>query len=190
MRVLFVTPGWSPELDGIGDYTRLLSGELQKTGVQISILTRSSFSKVGSAIPDQSGLSLNVIGAGPRWHFPNLFFTLPAITRLNPDIVHIQYEGYGYNQSFLLPMFWRRLNAYKVATFHEMFFKTKFHKNRDRQLCISSNHVIVNDEFCLDQYKKLNANTDVSKVGVGSNIPVIPTQPQEVGSGPIRICYF
>ncbi|HEY7161626.1 MAG TPA: glycosyltransferase family 4 protein, partial [Acidobacteriota bacterium] len=190
MRILFVTPGWSPEHDGIGDYTCHLSQELQKAGAQVSILTISPFSKVGHSIADESGLSLHVIGAGPRWDLPHLFLTLPAITRLKPDIVHLQYEGYGYNQSFLLPMFWSRLVGYKIATFHEMFFKTKLHKNRDRQLCRLSNHVIVNDEFCLDQYKKLNVNTDVSKVGVGSNIPVIPTESPNAGSGPIRIGYF
>jgi len=190
MRIHFVTPGWSPEHDGIGDYTCRLSQELQRAGARVSILTRSSFSKVGHFIPDESGLSLEVIGVGPRWDLPLLFLTVPAITRVNPDIVHLQYEGYGYNQSFLLPMFWSRLSGQKITTFHEMFFKTKFHKNRDRQLCRLSNHVIVNDEFCLDQYKKLNGNSDVSKIGVGSNIPMITTQPREVGSGPVRIGYF
>jgi glycosyltransferase involved in cell wall biosynthesis len=186
VRVLFLTPGWPPAQNGVGDYTHSLSAELVKRGIEVSVLTPSKLHFMGRRLAATS----SVIGAGPRWDWPLLFALAPKIENLNPDLIHLQYEGFGFHQSFILPYFLRLLKAPKVTTLHEVWFKSDVHRWRDKKICECSKAIIVNDEGCLRRYRQLGTSAEVFKIGVGSNIPVLNTTFQEIDQGPIWIGYF
>jgi glycosyltransferase involved in cell wall biosynthesis len=182
MHILFVTPNWPPAPCGLGDYTWNLSRALVEQGHCVSILTR--YSKL---IDRLAGVEVH---ADVRsWRSPGLFATLPVLKKKSPDVIHLQYEGYGFNQSFFLPALWKLASPRKVLTLHEVWFKNRVHRWRDSFLHRASNHVIVNDQGGLERYQLLGTGVPVSKIGVGANIPLKIENSLSTDS-PIRIGYF
>ncbi|HEX4923974.1 MAG TPA: glycosyltransferase family 4 protein [Bdellovibrionales bacterium] len=182
MHVAFISPRWPPTPCGIGDYTWNLSEALIEAGARVSILTKRM-----PVLEKLEGADIHAVSRG--WRGPGILKFAPLLARLQPDILHLQYEGYGFNQSFLLPALWRAHRGAKVLTLHEVWFKNRLHKLRDSFLHREADHVIVNDQGCLERVQGLGLRAPVAKIGVGANIPLGATDlepPDDV----IRAGYF
>lgn len=164
MRVLLIAPNWSPLVCGIGDYTSYLAQALHEAGTSVSILTRKI-----SNIRIQPDLDMHSVVSS--WRSPTLLRNLSEVNALKADIVHLQYEGFGFDQSFVLPLFWKSLSSPRVLTMHEIWFKSAIHKWRDSLLWNSSDQVIVNDQSSLERFQKLSTRS-ATKIGVGANLPI------------------
>jgi glycosyltransferase involved in cell wall biosynthesis len=112
------------------------------------------------------------------------------VRRLGVDIVHLQYEGFGFHQSFFLPFFLQAVGKRRVHTLHEVWFTHALHRARDRYLYSLADHLIVNDQGCFERLQALHPRPPITKVGVGMNIPVQETKFQEISERLVQIGYF
>jgi polysaccharide biosynthesis protein PslF len=182
MKVAFITPRWPPTPCGVGDYTLNLSQALKEKGVSVTVLTRQV-----PLLERHDGI--DVLAVSKSWRTLGVMRFLNKLKSIKPDILHLQYEGFGYNQSYTLPAFWRLYGGPKVLTLHEVWFKNFVHRWRDKILQRGADQVIVNDQGCLERYHQLGVDIPVEKVGVGANVPLL-NEPNSPPQDILRVGYF
>ncbi len=90
MRILMITAEYPPMSGGIGDYTRRLTTGLSKLGHEVAIMT----GKQGQAYRDAARIYPVRI---EKWDNSCLPVIRQTIAKLQPDIVHIQYQTGAYD---------------------------------------------------------------------------------------------
>ncbi len=156
MKVLLISAHQPPLICGIGDYTEILTQNLNSAGIEASHIAlvndfRPKFFKGLRVL-------LKVREALSQGHF---------------DLIHLQYEAFSFEQSYLLLLYLTGRQQPLVVTFHEVFQKTKWQQRRDRNLFKKSAAVIVNDRGRFDSLLRLlpEAKEKVHCLWVGSNLP-------------------
>lgn len=77
MKIVMISGSWPPDRCGVGDYTSILSDQLDKAGVEVVRLKRMN------------------------WSLTATFDVKTTLRKTNPDVVHIQYPTVGYGRSLL-----------------------------------------------------------------------------------------
>ena len=115
--VLMVTGEYPPTLGGIGDYTRLLSNELCRQGVDVQLFVPSGSASVGTFSP--------FAGTFAKWSWntlPTLYDTLVAT---QASWLHVQHNASMYGSSlacYYFPRYlrWRGWKGRLAVTFHDI----------------------------------------------------------------------
>lgn len=151
-----------PLICGVGDYTVKLTEELRQQGVEVKHIGLET----EPWIRRLHGLYL-------------LRKIIPELLKNRFDLVHLQYEAFGYGQSYVLPIVLSLCSPRLVVTFHEVFHKNVFQKWRDRFLARSALALNTNDEGRVRDLQSLirNSRIKIYNWGVGSNLPIpVPAQ--------------
>lgn len=90
MRILMISAEYPPMAGGVGDYTRRLSVALSARGHEVAILT----GKQGQAYRDAARIYPVRI---ERWDSSCIPVIRQTVAKLQPDIVHIQYQTGAYD---------------------------------------------------------------------------------------------
>jgi polysaccharide biosynthesis protein PslF len=85
MRVLLISAEYPPTPGGVGDYTALLARHLADAGATVSVLTSGS-----DAISRDGDVTIYPIVQ--RWDWRIARIAREAVARVQPDIVHLQYQ--------------------------------------------------------------------------------------------------
>ncbi|HZD36625.1 MAG TPA: glycosyltransferase family 4 protein, partial [Nitrososphaeraceae archaeon] len=117
LSILLVSPEYPPMPGGVGRYTHNLKTHLARKGVQVSVVCDSR------CHGDYSGISQH----NPR----NSEVLLEIVERLNPDLIHVQYEPglYGLKLDPLNPArsctnidsFYEHCKVPIITTFHSVY---------------------------------------------------------------------
>ena len=96
-----------------------------------------------------------------------------ALSKADFDLIHLQYEAFSFEQSYLLLLYLTNRKQPLIVTFHEVFQKSKWQQWRDRNLLQKSVAVIVNDRGRFDSLLRLlpEAKEKIHCLWVGSNVP-------------------
>ncbi len=178
LTVLQISANLPPIFCGIGDYTGLLSAALRERGVIVENWSQT-----------EADVTSN------NWRAPAVMRAWHGIDFGRFDIVHVQYEPFGFQQSYLLPLLLIKCRGRSrlVITFHEVFQKNRMQVARDRSLARASSALIVNDAGSAKKLQVLlgEAEVPISKVGVGSNIAALSgVEASTVTRGFFRLGYF
>jgi polysaccharide biosynthesis protein PslF len=118
LRVLMLTGEYPPQRGGVADYTARLADGLRQLGHQVSVLT--------SQAPSGAGDDALTFRRVRDWGFGCWPKVEAAVTKLRPDVLHIQHQAGAYQLKGavnLLPLWLRRrrrLRLRTVTTFHDL----------------------------------------------------------------------
>jgi glycosyltransferase involved in cell wall biosynthesis len=119
MKILLVTGSFPPMKCGVGDYSAHLAKYLgREQDTSVAVLTDTA----AASAPADTDFQLLPVARG--WKISDIPPVMRAITRWNPDIVHIQYPTQGYGNRklpWLLPAIACALRYKVVQTWHEYF---------------------------------------------------------------------
>jgi len=120
VRIAFVTSGLEPGRDGVGDYARLLSGELERQGHSTAIVSlHDSFVTGGKVERLGDGASLR-LGQDLDWDVR--FQRAGAfLEQFSPDWVSVQFVAYGFDPKGIV--------FAQVSRFHRLLDKRATHFN-------------------------------------------------------------
>ena len=194
ISVCLVTGEFPPQIGGLGDYTHYLATALAEAGAQVDILTATDAQPAitsspprEDALPYQLSHSINGWGRG-------LFTSVERhIDRLQPQVMHIQYQtgAYGMQPAInLLPRWlrWRRPDLRVVTTFHDFRDPYLFAKAGPlrgwvtRRLAQDSHGVILtnhDDDHALTALGGSSKPNTVAHIPIGSNLPSHTPTPEE-----------
>ncbi|MGL5416402.1 MAG: glycosyltransferase [Clostridium sp.] len=163
-KVLMITGSFPKDKCGVGDYSSLLTEELEKK-IDVKVLTST-----------KNLMKKDINNSIDSWKLSNIFKILKEVNGMKRDIVHIQYPTIGYGKSIginILPLF-LRIKGYKViTTIHEYSDNSKLGKIRTGLSALLSNETIVVDERYKDDMLKnfWLKNKKINYVNIASNIP-------------------
>ncbi|MEY3990115.1 MAG: hypothetical protein RI985_1196 [Chloroflexota bacterium] len=114
MRILMISAEYPPMMGGVGDYTRRLNGALTQQGHEVAVVTGNQ----GQAYRDAARIYPVRV---QRWDRSCIVTIKQIIAKLQPDIVHIQYQTGAYNMNVAINTLPRKLsyerkNGLKVVT--------------------------------------------------------------------------
>ena len=141
MKVLVVSAHAPPLICGIGDYSKILSQSLRNQEVDTFHV----------------GLKKKSLGR----FFKGLCLLIEILkikSHKKFDIIHLQYEAFSFEQSFILPFYLLIQKTPFVITFHEVFQKNQFQVWRDRALLKNCKAAIANDSGRILALKNLSPN--------------------------------
>lgn len=134
MRVAFVTSGLEAGRDGVGDYCRLLAGELLRQGHEVALLAMND-SFVGAEMSEPeygiSTLRLPREGAWPaRVERARVF-----LDRFSPEWISLQFVAYGWQRKGLITTLERPLHRLLAGrrlhvNFHEIWIGAHLRASR------------------------------------------------------------
>lgn len=161
MRILMVSAEYPPMMGGVGDYTRRLNGALTQQGHEVAVVTGNQ----GQAYRDAARIYPVRVQRWDRSCVPTI---RQIIAKLQPDIVHIQYQTGAYNMNVAINTLPRKLSYERkhglkvVTTAHDLLPPYLFPKAgplrewytkriiRDADAAIMTNagdyHRVVNDQ--------------------------------------------
>jgi polysaccharide biosynthesis protein PslF len=120
LHVCLLSAEYPPDRGGVGDYTRLLAGELARGGLAVSIVTGKRTQPVAGHLPNVA-----LHPAVGDWGYACWRQVLGCLREVRPDVLHIQYQTAAYGMhpaTNLLP--WRlRASGFSgriVTTFHDL----------------------------------------------------------------------
>ncbi|MFM2308291.1 MAG: hypothetical protein RLY87_411 [Chloroflexota bacterium] len=119
MRILMISAEYPPMSGGIGDYTRRLSVALSQRGHEVAIMT----GKQGQAYRDAARIYPVRI---EKWDSSCIPIIRQTIAKLQPDIVHIQYQTGAYDMKVAINRLPRLLSRERkqglrvVTTAHDL----------------------------------------------------------------------
>lgn len=118
MKVCLITGEYPPMQGGVGDYTACLAQALARQGCQVSVITSAAAQGM------DSGGEARVLPIVSRWGPGCLPQLRRALSRLRPDIVHIQYQAGAYQMhgaiSFLPLLSFMSRGPAVAVTFHDL----------------------------------------------------------------------
>lgn len=114
MRILMISAEYPPMMGGVGDYTRRLNGALTQHGHEVAVVTGNQ----GQAYRDAARIYPVRV---QRWDSSCVPVVRQVIAKLQPDIVHIQYQTGAYSMNVAINTLPRKLsyerkNGLKVVT--------------------------------------------------------------------------
>jgi glycosyltransferase involved in cell wall biosynthesis len=112
LRVGLVCGHFDPARDGVADYTRHLSGQLRAAGCESLICTAHRYARTPAE---------EVVGVTDRWDVRGVRRAARSISRLQLDVVHVQFapSAFGFSRAVgLLPLL-LPAGMPVVATLHE-----------------------------------------------------------------------
>ncbi len=121
-RVLIVTGEFPPLKGGVGDYSMLLSNQLDRLGADVTVVTTGNRSGPNQA---ESLGGIRVLRTIPNWGLSSWTRLVPTIQQYQPQLLHIQYQAAAYSmrpEANLLPSYLRlRFPGMRiVTTFHDL----------------------------------------------------------------------
>ena len=184
MRILMVSAEYPPMMGGVGDYTRRLNGALTQQGHEVAVVTGNQ----GQAYRDAARIYPMRI---QRWDRSCVASIRQIIAKLQPDIVHIQYQTGAYAMNVAINTLPRKLSAERknglkvVTTAHDLLPPYIFPKAgplrewytkriiRDADAAIMTNaadyHRVLNDS-------KGAWNPHTMFIPIGANVTPAPPQ--------------
>lgn len=114
MRILMISAEYPPMMGGVGDYTRRLNSALTQQGHEVAVVTGNQ----GQAYRDAARIYPVRV---QKWDGSCITTIRQIIAKLQPDIVHIQYQTGAYNMNVAINTLPRKLryerrNGLKVVT--------------------------------------------------------------------------
>ena len=104
MKIIFICGSLEPGKDGVGDYTRRLSGELIRQGHLIKIIAINDYHTQESleSIQDVDAISINVLRLSGKESSKNRFNNaFQFIDQFNPEWISLQYVPYSFQDKGL-----------------------------------------------------------------------------------------
>lgn len=101
MKITFICSSLQPGCDGVGDYVRRLACEIIKLGHDVeAIALRDSFiTNAEQAIQELDGIELPVLRLPVSANSAERYRKLGIqVKKFNPDLISLQYVGFGYNK--------------------------------------------------------------------------------------------
>jgi len=129
MKILFICGSAEPGKDGVGDYTRRLSGELLRKGQEVQILSLCDYQVFSFTIENQviesTVLAVNRIPIATG-NIQRNIWSQDIINKFKPDWISLQFVPYSFNPKglpFWLPSFLKKLkgNHKWHIMFHELW---------------------------------------------------------------------
>ncbi len=156
MKVLIISAHSEPIICGIGDYTKVLSENLKASGIDVVTV----------------GLKSNPLFRFLK-SFKMIYLIHKILKKYKFDMIHLQYEAFSFNQSYLLPIYLMQQSQPFIVTFHEVFQKSLMQIWRDKKLLKSCSAAIVNDRGRYLSLLKLSpeSKNKIYSLSVGSNLP-------------------
>lgn len=210
-RVCLVTGEYPPDEGGVADYTRCLAAALAERGAVVDVVTtrRGRAGGEGDSGATTSAGRVAVHRAVPGWRWSVLAQLREVVRRLDPDVVHIQYQtaAFGMHPAIdAVPLWLRRFTGAKVAvTYHDLNVPYLFPKAgrlrevvnllpaRHAHLTVATNAA---DHARLAQWGRC---WELALVPIGSNVPDAPPAGYDrgafrrahgVGDGAALLAYF
>jgi hypothetical protein len=135
MRVAFICSSFQPGMDGVGDYTCLLSKELVKLGHEIKLIAIND-RYLGDSIIQTKYCSSLMLRFGRNVFWSDRHEISAKILReFSPDWISLQYVSFGFHHKgipFFLPQRLNRLS--KAGNWHVMFHELWNGDNRNAKL--------------------------------------------------------
>jgi hypothetical protein len=210
MRILFICGSAEPGRDGVGDYTRRLCGELNRSGHEAQILSlcdklASSFTIEDQLLEDASVVVRRIpIGTSNK---QRLVWTEEVLQEVAPDWISLQYVPYSFHHKglpFWLPRFLKKLekNHRWHVMFHELWLGIKhdasykdkvygfFQRNIIYLLCKSVIFESVHTSTSV--YKEKLSKIDISSLllNLFGNIPIIKKDKIVKDTNVLNFIYF
>ena len=115
MKIAMISGEFPPMPGGVGDFTRILSEQLQAHGHDVSVLSRAGASSDTLPICTVDSWGLNAIHRIRSW-----------LRRIDPDIINLQFQTAAYDMSPAIHFLPRLVDAPLVTTFHDLRFPYLF----------------------------------------------------------------
>ncbi|MBD3425617.1 MAG: glycosyltransferase [Candidatus Omnitrophica bacterium] len=181
MKICMIFPTYPPnyQVDGIGDYTRILVSKLRQRGHEVFVITSGRY----------AGNDPRVIKiGGGKWGIRELVRVFRLIRRDGFQVVHMQYTpiSYGYGLTFKLLPLLIRLSAHRIhfiVTFHTLVAGRWISRINALLLVMFSHKVISTHEELTQLYQKwlFPFSKKLVQIPIGTNI-----EPVEVDGERIR----
>jgi glycosyltransferase involved in cell wall biosynthesis len=181
MKICMIFPTYPPnyQVDGIGDYTRILVQKLRERGHDVYIIASGRYAGNDSKVIK--------IGGG-KWSLKELLKVFRRVREEEFEVVHIQYTPltYGLGIMFKLLPLLIRLSAHNihcVITFHTLVIGRWISKLNALLLVMFSHRVISTHEELTQLFNKwfFLFSKKLVQIPIGSNI-----HPVEVDTDKIR----
>ncbi|MCS7220660.1 MAG: glycosyltransferase family 4 protein [Anaerolineae bacterium] len=209
MRVLLVTGEYPPMQGGVGDYTRELGIALVALGVEVHVLTAKA-AAMGHLRPFRTAAEPIVHAVVPRWGWSIWRMMQETAQRLQPDVVHIQYQAAAYGMHPALNLVPTRLLQSQArpclaVTFHDLRVPYLFPKAGPLRrwvilrLARAADAVITTNMADFRSLQAAGGIEVLDLIPIGSNIQAQPpagydraTWRARLGIGPeeVVLCYF
>lgn len=181
MRIALLTNRFPPVIDGVGDYTFFLAGELARQGQTVHIIC--------SKQPQVSApFDAAVHAVVERWGSDSIPVVLDLVRTIRPDWLVLQYVPYAFHPfglPFFLPKLLRQIRRAGVRTcvmFHEVHIRPRGLKgwlvgnlqwHIARRLCRHADAVVTSNEFYREMLSPLHRD-GIRVIPVGANVVVEP----------------
>jgi hypothetical protein len=139
MRIAFICASLQQGMDGVGDYTRLLAGELASLGHHSRIIALND-RHIGDQIIENHDQSISVVRFGIQISWKKrMHLVTELLQKFSPDWVSLQYVSFGFHPKgipILLPLRLGKISkAYKWnLMFHELWNGANQHSKLSHRL--------------------------------------------------------
>jgi hypothetical protein len=185
MKILFICGSIELGKDGVGDYTRRLSGELLRTGHEIQII--SLCDKVADCFftenqeIEETPVTVRRIPMCSNYQ-QRLDWTQEILTEIRPDWISLQFVPYSFNPKglpFWLPSFLKKLkgNHKWHIMFHELWIGMELNATFKSKCIGLLQQYLVSSLFNKLDVKVINTQTNLyqSKIlKLGYNAQILP----------------
>jgi hypothetical protein len=103
MRIVMISAEYPPMAGGVGDYTRRLNAMLTHQGHEVAVITGNQ----GQAYRDAARVYPVRV---PVWNGAGIASVRQTISKLQPEIVHIQYQTGAYQMKVASTRYQMRLS--------------------------------------------------------------------------------
>lgn len=190
MKILFLCGSLQPGLDGVGDYTRRLSGELLRKGHEVQILSLCDHQAISFTIENQEIESTVVVVNRIPMATKNIqrfFWSQDILNEFHPEWISLQFVPYSFNPRglpFWLPSLIKKLkgNHKWHIMFHELWIGMDLHttlkskwigllqKRLVSKILKEKEKIIINTQTDLYQYKIASLGFNAQILPLFSNI--------------------
>jgi glycosyltransferase involved in cell wall biosynthesis len=168
-KILFVTGSYTPDVCGVGDYSKKLYESLKKESYSFELFHKKN------------------------WKMSNLYSFLKEIKSKKADLIHFQYPTEGYGYSFLPLLLMLFLPKKKlVITIHELSNRTLKAQIFTILLLFFNKNIIVTNEVEYNYLKRIPIinRKPIFVINIGSNIPASKNNFKNFSDRKIDLAYF
>jgi len=210
MKILFICGSVEPGKDGVGDYTRLLCGELIKKGIDSQILSLCDYQVISFFIEQQvienTVVVVNRIPIATT-NSQKFIWSEDVLNKFQPDWISLQFVPYSFNPKGLplwLPNFLNKLigkHSWHIM-FHELWIGRNQNSSLKNKAISYMQEVIVRQlmkkikpqvihthlPFYMNNLKKITLN--ISPLPLFSNISPLINFSQTIADKRFRWAFF